>query len=204
MIKCLISDMGNVLVFFDNNIFFKNISPYSCFSTPEIASLFTANSHLLVKFDLGQITEDEFFNHFKEIMKLKITKDRFFEIYNDIFTYNPEATEVLRQLKDKYRLILLSNTDCQRYYFILEKFPQLKFFDAYVVSFQVGVMKPEAKIYHEALAKAGCEPQNAVFIDDRQENVASARSLGLKAIHYQPQKTDLRKELKALGLAVEE
>lgn len=204
MIRSIISDMGNVLVFFDNNIFFENISPYSRYSPSEIGHLFFANDHLLKQFDLGLITDNEFFRQFKDIMKLNIEKERFFEIYNNIFTFNPVTTEVLRQLKNRYRLILLSNTDSQRFKFILRKFPQLKFFDAYVLSFQVGAVKPEEKIYREALAKASCKPQEAVFIDDREENVTKARALGLKAIHYIPKETDLKKELKELGLAVKE
>jgi putative hydrolase of the HAD superfamily len=195
--------MGNVLVSFDNTIFFNNISPHSCFSPQEISNLFQANVKLLGDFDLGLISEDEFFHTFKKIMKLNLEKDQFFQIYNDIFSLNPEPTNILRHLRNRYRLVLLSNTDPQRFNFILEKFPQIKFFDEYVLSFEVKMMKPDPGIYQLALKKANCRPEEAVFIDDRWENIEAARRVGINSIFYLPEKTDLREELKRLGVAVD-
>ncbi|MCD6192552.1 MAG: HAD family phosphatase [Candidatus Aminicenantes bacterium] len=203
MVKGIISDMGNVLVYFDNKIFFNNIAPYSSFSSQQIGDFFQANANLLKKFDLGLVTDDEFFASFKEIMKLKVDKEKFFQIYNDIFSLNPEPTALLRSLKDKYSLVLLSNTDRQRFNFILEKFPQIDFFDEYVLSFQVEKMKPDPEIYQLALKKAGCRPEEAIFIDDRQENIETAQRLGLPSIHFLPGQTDLREELARFGVDID-
>ena len=58
-------------------------------------------------------------------------------------------------------------------------------FDAIVISSEVGVMKPELKIYRLALGQLKVEPAEAVFVDDMPANVEAARLLGMQAIRFQ-------------------
>ena len=58
-------------------------------------------------------------------------------------------------------------------------------FDAIVISAEVGVAKPDAKIYHIILDRLGVAPAEAVFVDDFSENVAGARAVGMRAIRFQ-------------------
>jgi epoxide hydrolase-like predicted phosphatase len=57
-------------------------------------------------------------------------------------------------------------------------------FDETVFSAEVGMAKPDARIYQLILNRLGVEPQEAVFVDDFIENVEGARHLGLHAIHF--------------------
>jgi HAD superfamily hydrolase (TIGR01509 family) len=52
------------------------------------------------------------------------------------------------------------------------------------VSAEVGVMKPEARIYQMALDALGVAPAESVFVDDFPENVEGARAVGMQAIHF--------------------
>jgi HAD superfamily hydrolase (TIGR01509 family) len=61
-------------------------------------------------------------------------------------------------------------------------------------------MKPDPRVYQEALKQARAEPSACVFIDDMAENVAGAAALGIRGILYQPD-TDLASELAALGVS---
>jgi len=57
-------------------------------------------------------------------------------------------------------------------------------FDSMIISAEVGVMKPDARIYQLALATLGVSASESVFIDDFPENVAGAREIGMHAIHF--------------------
>lgn len=62
-------------------------------------------------------------------------------------------------------------------------FPEL--FDAVVISAEVGMRKPEERIFRHALELVGLEPAECVFIDDIEQNIAVAQSLGLATVHHQ-------------------
>lgn len=200
MIRCVISDLGKVIVFFDNNIFFEKIANYSSYSIEEIRELASAHFELVEFFDKGEITPQDF--HTRVIQKLKahLDYDTFFSIYNDVFSLVPPVLQIMKRLKRNYRLVLLSNTDTMRYSFIKKKYPEILIFDEYVLSFEAGFMKPHPQIYKEALKKAGFPARECVFIDDREENIQAAAKLGINGIHIGPQ-TDLEAALKEKGLS---
>jgi putative hydrolase of the HAD superfamily len=70
---------------------------------------------------------------------------------------------------------------------------------AFTLSFEVGTAKPEAAIYLRCLETLGVEPAEALFVDDRRENVEAARALGMKALIFEGEDA-LAAELEQLGL----
>ncbi len=200
MIRCVISDLGKVIIFFDNNIFFDKIANYSSYSTEEIRELASAHFELVEFFDKGEITPQDFHTRVIQKLEARMNYDTFFSIYNDVFSLVPPVLQIMKKLKRNYRLVLLSNTDVMRYGFIKNKFPEILIFDEYVLSFEVGFMKPHPQIYKEALKKAGFPARECVFIDDREENIQAAAKLGINGIHIGPQ-TDLEAALKEKGLS---
>ena len=95
--------------------------------------------------------------------------------------------------------MLLSNTDPERFGFVRRRFPEILFFDDYVLSYELKLLKPDPAIYAEAARRAGCAPCECVFIDDMEVNVKGAVEAGLAGILYRPE-TDLAAELEKLGL----
>ncbi len=75
----------------------------------------------------------------------------------------------------------------------------LRQFHDYVLSYQVGAAKPEAKIYREAIARAQCSPEECLFIDDLAVNVEAAREHGMDAVQFLTAE-QLDRELRARGL----
>ncbi|MFW6160493.1 MAG: HAD family hydrolase [Acidobacteriota bacterium] len=200
MIKSIISDLGNVIVFFDNMIFLQKVVPFSKYSIEEITSLLHNKSDLFRLFDLGKLSPSEFFWKIRSLLKLKIEEKAFFHDYNDIFSLNEPVMKILKGLSNSYKLVLLSNTDVMRFGFVKENFPEILFFDEYVLSFEEGRMKPDPEIYKSALQKAGTKAEETVFIDDRQENIKTAQALGLMTVLYDFQSTNLGGELRKLGM----
>ncbi len=202
MIKSIISDLGNVLIFFDNDIFFNKIIGYSPLSEDEIISEVLAHLELSRSFDMGKVTPEEFYLQAAQIFKANIDKTIFFSIYNDIFSLNMPVVGLLKSLQSRYKLVLCSNTDVERFGFVKKNFPEVLLFDKYVVSYEVGIMKPHPRIYEVAVKEAGTKPEESVFIDDREENIIAAEKLGLQTILLNPD-TNLKHELQKIGVTIQ-
>jgi putative hydrolase of the HAD superfamily len=84
---------------------------------------------------------------------------------------------------DGHPLALLSNTPVPHGEWMLAQ-PWAGAFAVYVLSCRLGVVKPEAAIFEHALAALGCRPDEAVLVDDRADNVAGARAVGMAAVHF--------------------
>ncbi len=199
MIRSIISDLGKVLILFDNAIFYRKISAYTPHSLPEIAARVNVYSSVGQAFDTGRLSPRQFYAAALKALDADVEYDEFFAMYNDVFTLNPPVVKILGRLKSFHRMVMLSNTDVERFEFIRKCFPEVLMFDAYVLSYEVGSIKPDRRIYEVALEKAQAAPQECVFIDDRPENITAARGLGIRTIHLLEQ-TDLEKELKDLGV----
>lgn len=199
MIRTVISDLGRVILWFDNGIFFKKIAARSSCSEEKIREVIHRNSALIRLFDTGKMTPHEFHSHATAKLDAQISSDEFFASYCDVFSLNVPVLNLLQGLKGKFRLILLSNTDPVRFSFIKKTFPEILFFDDYVLSFEVGLMKPDTRIYEVTLKVAASQPSDCVFIDDMEENIEAAKRLGFQSILYKPD-TDLARGLRALGV----
>jgi putative hydrolase of the HAD superfamily len=94
----------------------------------------------------------------------------------------PTMYELIRGLRRKgLRTALLSNSWGPSGY-AREDFPEL--FDAVVISAEVGMRKPEPRIFHHTAKGLGVPPEACVFIDDAEANVNAAISCGMTGIHH--------------------
>jgi putative hydrolase of the HAD superfamily len=114
----------------------------------------------------------------------------------------PETIGLARALAatGRYRLMTLNNESAELNAHRLKVFGLAPIFAAFFSSCWLGVAKPARRIYALALAMAQAEPAHAVFIDDREQNLAPARALGMHAVRFTDAET-LRHELAALGVA---
>ena len=97
--------------------------------------------------------------------------------------------DFIRSLRPRYKTGVISNAwPDLRTYLVENKFEDA--FDALIVSAEVGVMKPEPKIYQIALEQLNIKPEEAVFVDDISSNVDAARTLGMQGILFRnPEQT---------------
>ncbi len=201
MTRAVISDLGRVILWFDNTIFYRKMTSYSPLSVAGIREIVHNSPEFVELFDRGRLTPREFYESVTAKLRARVGYDEFMAAYVDVFSINPPALGIMRSLKGRYRLVMVSNVDVLRFGFIRQRFPELMIFDDYVLSYELGMMKPDPEIYRVALAKAGAPPAECVFIDDMEENVEGAAALGIPAVLYRPE-TDLVGELKALGLSL--
>jgi 2-haloacid dehalogenase len=108
--------------------------------------------------------------------------------------------EMLAELRDaSARLLALSNWSAEMFPIALEQFDFLAWFEGIVISGEVGVNKPDRRIFEHLAERFGIEPEAAVFVDDSVANIAAATDLGYRAIQF-TDATALRQALVRLGL----
>jgi epoxide hydrolase-like predicted phosphatase len=96
-----------------------------------------------------------------------------------------DLIEYVRCLRPRYKTALLSNAWDDLRGYIQSTWDIGDVFDEMVISAEVGVAKPDSRIYRVALDRLGVLPGEVVFVDDFIENIESARELGLKTVHFQ-------------------
>ena len=118
-------------------------------------------------------------------------------------TVNDRMTAWQSQIKQRGLLTgILSNMGDSVLEVLLAKHAWIANFDVHVWSYQLRMAKPDPAIYHHTLAKLGTPPQETLFIDDKIENIAAARALGIHAFQFSTA-DKLRAELIASGLDAE-
>ena len=109
---------------------------------------------------------------------------------------------MIEGLRRRYRTVLLSNTNVIHFERLRHTLPQLKHFDAFVLSYEVKAMKPDPAIYRAAVEAAGCAPNECFFTDDIAEYVEGARQFGIDAVQFHSL-AQIQQELAARGVAWE-
>jgi len=95
------------------------------------------------------------------------------------------AVEILAELRERGTpLYCLSNFSAETFPPALERFDFLGWFRGMAISGEVGVMKPDPRIYEIMLARFAIDPRRAVYIDDVAANVEAARLFGIHGIHF--------------------
>ena len=92
---------------------------------------------------------------------------------------------VLRWLQTRYPLVLLSDTNEIHFGFVRRRVESLRLFDHLVLSYEVGVMKPDPRMYEEVVRRARVPAQACLFMDDRLANVEGAKRLGMHAFQFE-------------------
>ena len=100
-----------------------------------------------------------------------------------------------------FKTAILSNMPTDMADHVREKFPWLADFDHHIFSAEVRSAKPEPAIYRHAIEALGVAPPEALFIDDREENLAGARAMGIRGILYRSV-AQLREDLRAIGFPI--
>jgi len=87
--------------------------------------------------------------------------------------------------REGIRTAILSNMPRDVAVYLRQTADWLTLFNVLVFSGELGVVKPEARIYEDCLRGLNAKPQEALFLDDREENVEGARALGIQALRFE-------------------
>lgn len=155
------------------------------------------DSESSIEATVGSITS---LQHWESVLKrLKRSADEMTSIRDEFFAgdiVDHEILNFLRSLRGTYKTGLISNAWSDlRDYMVREKMDDA--FDHIIISAEVGVAKPEAKIFQIALEQAGVRPDEAVFVDDFYANIEGCEKVGMKGIHFKDAQSALQ-QLKLL------
>lgn len=154
-------------------------------------------NQLNLSFETGSISPEEFIGGFQKQLP-NASKEEILKAWNAVLADFPfYRLEFLQELSKKYRLFLLSNTD-SIHIDTFEKKSGVSFykdfyncFEKVYFSFEMGLRKPDPKIYQFLLDKHNLIPENTLFVDDKTENTDSAAALGIKVWNLQVGKEDV-------------
>jgi putative hydrolase of the HAD superfamily len=200
-ITTVVFDFGNVLGFFSHRKSAEQVAAYTKMSA-EAVQAYLYGGKLEEDYESGHISTADYTAMARETCHLTCTDEQFAIAYSDMFWPNDDVCALVPQLRGKYRLLLLSNTNDLHYRQFHEQFRDvLRNFDSLVLSHEIGIRKPKPGIYHECLRRAERPAAECVFIDDLPTNVEAARACGLHGLVYR-RGDDLRDELARLGVTV--
>jgi len=186
----VVFDLGKVLVDFDYSIAARKVAARSTKSLLDLAALFSTSS-LIVQYENGVVTRREFFEQVRSAISFQGGLAEFSGYFADIFTEIPPMIALHAELRRRgFKTYIFSNTNDLAIEHVGRNFSFFKNFDGYIYSYEVGAMKPDAKIYAAMEKLCGRTGADIVYLDDRLENVQAGLARGWRAIlHETPEQT---------------
>jgi putative hydrolase of the HAD superfamily len=198
-VSTVVFDFGNVLGFFSHHKAAVQLAAYSD-AAPAVIQAHLFGGELEDDFESGRMSAHAFRGLLREAFGLRCDDREFDAAFADMFSPNFDVCPIPALLKPRCRLLLLSNTNELHAQQFLRQFEDvLAPFDALVLSYEVGMRKPDQRIYEHCLRVAGAPPDECLFIDDLPSNVEAARVCGWQGIVYR-RGDDLRRKLAAAGV----
>lgn len=198
MATTIIFDLGGVLVNLDWD---KVCAPLADLSdqTYDAVMAEVRNGPIVESSMLGHLTPQEFHQTLCAKVNADIAFDPFIDLWNGLLSADDDMAAFVKELGSENILALASNTDAIHHAFARERFSVMGAFERSFLSYEMGLLKPDPAYFHHVLYGLWASAENCVFIDDRPENVQSARNLGMKGLVFESI-DKLRSDLTGLGL----
>ncbi len=198
--KAVIFDFGNVLSILDRPATDRAFAAHCRLSPEEVGSRIWHDG-LLFDLETGKIGAREHFERVKETLGADDAwnYDEYDEEFMRCILPHPPGRAALRAVSEAgLRTFILSNTSFlhARAIFLDETLAALP--ELYALSYKLGVMKPEPRIWLWLLERAGLDPRDCVYVDDVPAYCAAAAALGMAALHYDFRKDDLWRKLEVI------
>ena len=186
----VVFDLGKVLLDFDYGIAAAKLARRGQLTAPQVLQTLS-QSPLLHRFETGLTTKEQFAVEVCAACGFSGTVDEFYDAFADIFTEIRPMTALHGALRAKrIPTCIFSNTNGVAIGHIRQRFPFFAHFDHYILSYEQGVMKPDAAIYAAVERALGLTGEAIVYLDDRGENVEGGLVRGWRALlHETPEKT---------------
>lgn len=182
--RTFLFDIGKVLLDFDFENSLRRLLP-SDVSPAEVDARLADMLERKDDFEGGRIPREDYIPWALGILGHDIGEQRFIGAWRNIFTPNQPMWDVVERLRaDGHRLILFSNTNAIHCPWIFENYDIFRNFEAGVLSFEVGSIKPEEAIYSHAIETHGLVPAETLYIDDLPANIETGRRLGFRTHLY--------------------
>ena len=182
MITTFLFDLGGVLFTNGTKKFIHTISQTYTLSEDMVKGVIDGEIGSLYR--ESKINRDEFWERVIKTLHLNESADVLEKQWIDGYEIMPKTKSLIGLLSKRYSLYYLSDNVKERVEALDAKFHFLSLFKDGVFSHEVGVRKPNPKIYEFALQKSHAEVHEVVFIDDKQMMLDPAKEMGIKTILF--------------------
>ena len=189
-IKNIVFDLGGVLIDLDFKSAINGLQKAGFANVKEQLQAFDREG-IFQKFEVGEISADEFRAAIWENAIVTLTDTEINNLWNLMLLEIPrEKLELILDLRSKYMVYLLSNTNSIHWDYVCKNafnyrgFRVNDYFEETFLSFEMHLAKPDKAIYKKMLNDANLLPEETLFIDDSEANCKAAAEVGIHAHHY--------------------
>jgi len=201
-IKCIIFDLGGVLIEWDLPQIIQTLYGQDSSQANYLIQNLSANTEfksLEVAYQKGLFTLSQMIFHTAQVLNISPhVAQVFFEQSEQFLRPIQSNIEILKSLS-QYRLLILSNTSHNHIQFMKNNYHFFNVFERCYFSCELGMAKPDLEIFQYLQKDLDLDFSTCFFIDDTKENILAAKSLGLSVLHH-PNGKDLTTSLKLTGL----
>ena len=191
-IRNLMFDLGGVIIDLDRQRCVDALVALGDSHADELLGLSMQKGEFM-KLEEGKISAADFYNEMRRRIGRPVSDNEIANAINELLIGIPvERLRLLRELKQHFKVILLSNTnsimfdtkiaDC----FAQEGLSVSHYFDDIFLSYRLKACKPHADIFEKVIAQAQIIPEETLFFDDSQQNLDTAAALGFKTYLVTP------------------
>ncbi|BBT73273.1 MULTISPECIES: glucose-1-phosphatase [Enterobacteriaceae] len=179
-----IFDLGNVIVDIDFNRVLGTWSDLARVPLARLKQNFTMGE-AFHQHERGEISDEAFAKAMCHDMDLPLSYEQFAHGWQAVFVeLRPEVIDIMKTLREQgHCVVVLSNTNALHTTFWPDEYPQIyAAADHVYLSQEMGMRKPEARIYQRVLELEGFSAADAVFFDDNADNIEGANQLGITSV----------------------
>lgn len=190
-IEAIIFDFGGVLIDLDYN---KTIQSFMDLGIENFEEMYSQadQSGLFNDIETGKISPQFFINELLKLLPNGVTPNQVVHAWNAMLMGVPQQSiDILTQLKGKYRLFMLSNTNAihiekaWRLWKETSSIPPENHFEKIILSHEIGRRKPHVATFQWVIDKFNLNPKKTLFIDDSIQHIEGAKKAKIQTFHLQ-------------------
>lgn len=197
MIKEIVFDFGGVLYNYNHNQLMKKIGNKLGVSEDLMGKIWKRS---IIKYEKGEISEEQFWKLILDKLKKNIDQKILHNLVIDHFQPIKGTLEILKKLKLKYSIGLISNQTTWINNLNV-KYNFKKLFKLIIISKDIALRKPQKEIFELYISKSGLKPEEIIYIDDSIEYEKAVKKVGMKFLHYQNSE-QLENDLNKFGVSI--
>ena len=181
--KKFIFDFFGVIAEFDNDIVYKRYAK----SCPDEEVAFRALNGFMAREEIitGQLNLNDIFSLMVDELSISMGFAEFKNNWIQEYSWKmPGMTEIIKELSNKTEIYILSNIDEYYWETVKKLHDELNLFDSVYLSFEIGLAKPDKKIFEFVLSDIKADAKDCIFIDDTLKNITVAEDIGIEAHQF--------------------
>jgi HAD superfamily hydrolase (TIGR01509 family) len=147
----------------------------------------------------GRLSRNEFWSTFRHVLGLSTSEDELEARWVDGYHLNEGTRDLIQELSQRYDVYYLSDNVAERVDAVERRYRFLRLFKGGVFSHEVGVRKPNRRIYELLLERTHVEARQVLLVDDKDWALVPAAKLGMKTVLFRDSE-QVRHELRRLGV----